>query len=112
MLNHDGGTNTTAVKRMSASFGAYHVINVYYPAIATVHDLLPVVIFLHPFSYQSGFVPTYDTHDTGAETGAIYGYLAQQGAMVLTFDALGFGIRVPEAPLFYSRYPQVGSMCD
>ncbi|HZT33212.1 MAG TPA: alpha/beta fold hydrolase [Bryobacteraceae bacterium] len=70
----------------------------------------PVVIWLHPYSYQngwsvgspwlsSGWAYTLDKRPT-------FSLLTRRGFAVFAFDQIGFGTRVHEAREFYQRYPK------
>ena len=117
MLTHDRfqGINSTAnVTRSDVSFGEYISGSVYHLADAV--GPLPVVVFLHPLSYNTGFNEGYV--ESVSET-AIYFALAKAGFAVLAYDAVGFGSRLTEVngvsgggqgvdglPLFYRRFPE------
>lgn len=145
MLGQDNTLSTkldNLTQRVPLSFGDYHVACAYYPSNAskatTLDDPLPVVLWLHPLSYASGFVPTAMHNDP--EQGAIYQNLAANGFFVgastrcsaairatlpltlplprrmlpalpaVTWDQVGFGLRVPENEQFYARYPHSSKM--
>lgn len=118
MLGHTDrfqGVNSTAnVTRSDVSFGEYISGSVYHLADAT--GPLPVVVFMHPLSYNIGFNENYIESVTQT---AIYFALAEAGFAVLAYDAVGFGSRLTEVsgvsgggqgvdglPLFYRRYPE------
>jgi pimeloyl-ACP methyl ester carboxylesterase len=98
MMGHDRWA-PSGVKRMPVSFGANVRGNVYYNP--DVKKPAPAVIWLHPFSYGSGYNEGYQVDDT-----TIYHRLAQQGYVVLAFDQCGFGLRLLEGRDFYEHYPQ------
>jgi len=82
-------------------FGDYLEGNLYYPVRVAGKTTkpganLPVVIWLHEFSYSSGFAVNSDEIIAG---------LTNQGFAVFLFDQLGFGTRVAEGTSFYQRYP-------
>jgi len=62
---------------------------------------LPPVIWLHPYSYASGYNEGYNVQDT-----TTYHRLAKEGFAVLAFDQCGFGLRLLEGTRFYDRYPR------
>ena len=68
---------------------------------------LPVVIWLHPYSYATGYSRWVD---------AAFDSLTQKGFAILAFDQLGFGTRGPDVREFYAQYPRwslLGKMvCD
>jgi dienelactone hydrolase len=58
---------------------------------------LPVVIWLHPYSYGTGY---------SRITTSSFASLTKRGVAVLAFDQIGFGNRFEEAHNFYDRYPK------
>lgn len=74
--------------------------NLYFPAAAVTHDSvssrLPLVIFLHEYSYATG---------SYRRIAPVIRRFTEQGYAVLTFDMVGFGTRIEEAGRFYGRYP-------
>lgn len=79
----------------------------------------PVVIWLHPYSYQNGWSaarPWVSTAGSYAQDERpSFPSLVKRGFAVLAFDQLGFGTRVHEAKSFYERYPKwsiLGNMID
>lgn len=115
MMTHDrfAGRTGTSVARADVDFGEYISASVYYP---TNHvGKLPVVVWLHPQSYHSGYNEGYIESETGT---AVYYDLAAAGFAVIAFDAMGFGTRnyefsgyegsstKGELPLFYRRFPR------
>ncbi|HWB99826.1 MAG TPA: alpha/beta fold hydrolase, partial [Bryobacteraceae bacterium] len=70
---------------------------------------LPVVIWLHPYSYQNGWsagrpwAPT--SWDYALDRRPSFSLLTSRGFAVFAFDQLGFGTRVHELRTFYDRYP-------
>lgn len=83
--------------------------DLYYPAAAAPSGRLPVVIWLHGYSYATGYEWSYRT-----DLSPILG-LVKQGYAVFAFDMQGFGTRIFEAEHFYDRYPRwsrFGKMVD
>jgi pimeloyl-ACP methyl ester carboxylesterase len=79
----------------------------------------PVVIWLHPYSYQNG----WSSWRPWASGGSIYDQdsrpsfqsLTKRGFAVFAFDQVGFGARIHEARRFYDRYPRwsmLGNMIE
>ncbi|WP_263354945.1 alpha/beta hydrolase family protein [Acidicapsa acidisoli] len=79
----------------------------------------PVVIWLHPYSYQNG----WSAWRPWASGGSIYDQdsrpsfqlLVKRGFAVFAFDQVGFGARIHEARRFYDRYPRwsmLGNMIE
>jgi dienelactone hydrolase len=69
----------------------------------------PVVIWLHPYSYQNGWSAQSPWESTGSdyrlEQRPSIPAIVQRGFAVLAFDQIGFGARVRDARDFYRRYP-------
>ncbi len=85
--------------RIPVNFGDGVHGNFYYNPTRT--EPAPVVIWLHPFSYSTGYNEGY-----GVEGTTIYHRLAQEGYAVLAFDQVGFGLRLLEGTEFYDNFPQ------
>ena len=71
--------------------------DLYYPDTVAAGQRLPLVLWLHPFSYSTGY--SRDTRSTFAS-------LTKRGFAVLAFDQIGFGTRIRDARAFYQRYPK------
>lgn len=90
------GWQAAGTARVSVSFGdnihgqIYYNVNQSSPA--------PVVIWLHPYSYATGFSEGY-----GVEETTVYRRLAAAGYTVLAFDQVGFGLRLLEGRDFYEK---------
>jgi pimeloyl-ACP methyl ester carboxylesterase len=83
--------------------------DLYYPANTAPNAKLPVVIWLHGYSYSLGYMWVYhnDLHPILA--------LVEAGYAVLAYDQSGFGSRMGETAAFYDRYPhwsQMGRMVE
>ena len=98
MMTHDRW-RVANTARLPISFGANVRGNIYYNP--NVKDPAPVVIWLHPYSYHSGYNEGYGVQGT-----TVYHRLAQQGIVVLAFDQCGFGLRLLEGRDFYQDYPK------
>ncbi len=79
----------------------------------------PVVIWLHPYSYQNGWSAGRPWNVAEAafilDERPSFASLTRRGVAVFAFDQLGFGSRVHEAKSFYERYPKwsiLGNMID
>ena len=98
MMTHDrwraGGT-----ARIPVSFGPNVRGNIYYNT--AVKGPAPVVIWLHPYSYHSGYNEGYGVQGT-----TIYHRLAKAGYVVLAYDQCGFGLRLLEGRDFYKKFPE------
>jgi len=79
------------------AFGDDLKADLYYPASIPQGHRLPLVLWLHPFSYCTGY---------SREAGPAFASLIKRGFAVLAFDQIGFGTRVRSAREFYERYPQ------
>jgi dienelactone hydrolase len=70
----------------------------------------PVVIWLHPYTYQNGWSNGSPWSATGPdytlEHRPSFPELVRRGFAVLAFDQIGFGTRVGDARDFYERYPK------
>lgn len=70
----------------------------------------PIVIWLHPYSYQNGWSTASPWTSTGSdyrlEQRPSIPAFVKQGFAVLAFDQIGFGARVRDARDFYRRYPK------
>jgi dienelactone hydrolase len=86
------------VRRVPISFGDGVRGNLYFKE--GLKQPAPVVIWLHPYSYHSGSNEGYGVQGT-----TIYGRLAQEGFAVITYDQVGFGLRLLEGTSFYDQYP-------
>jgi cephalosporin-C deacetylase-like acetyl esterase len=84
--------------RLPVNFGDYVSGDLYFPKDAK--GPLPVVIWLHPYSYNLGYNGAYMVGPR------IQQFLPQKGVAVLAFDQIGFGSRLHEATGFYDRYPR------
>lgn len=62
-------------------------------------EKLPGVLWLHPWTCPTGYVPAYRRGD------AAYLSFAKAGYAVFCYDQIGFGRRVEEVEDFYWRYP-------
>jgi dienelactone hydrolase len=97
MMTHDRW-GTKGITRIPVTFGNHVKGNVYAPA--DISQPAPVIIWLHPYSYHSGYNEGYGVKGT-----TIYHRLAKQGFVVLAFDQCGFGLRLLEGRDFYSKHP-------
>jgi len=98
MMTHDRW-RVADTARLPVSFGANVRGNVYYNPKVT--EPAPAVIWLHPYSYHSGYNEGYGVQGT-----TVYHRLAQQGFVVLAYDQCGFGLRLLEGRDFYEHYPK------
>src|SRR4030095_14080202 len=89
------------ITKHSLSFGNYVASDLYFPTNADkLGKKLPVVIWLHPISTPSGYIPGYKRGEN-PHLG-----LVKHGVAVLAFDQLGNGSRLEEIRDFYARYPR------
>ena len=59
---------------------------------------MPAIVWLHPYSYSTGYTPAYGQS-------RVYEELTAAGFAVLAYDQLGFGLRLPQGgTTFYARY--------
>ena len=62
LLSHDLEDTDARVARQPISFGDYVTANVFFPAAAPAAAAappLPAVVWLHPYSYATGYTPAY-----------------------------------------------------
>jgi cephalosporin-C deacetylase-like acetyl esterase len=96
LLRHDEG-KPASVSRLSVNFGDSITGNLYFRS--DISEAAPVIIWLHPYSYSTGYFGAY------LEPPRVFNFLAEQGYTVMAFDQVGFGGRYEEGQPFYSRYP-------
>jgi pimeloyl-ACP methyl ester carboxylesterase len=79
------------------AFGDDLKADFYYPVNTPQGRRLPLVLWLHPFSYCTGY---------SREARPVLASLIKRGFAVLAFDQIGFGTRIRSAREFYARYPR------
>ena len=97
MMYHGGAAG---LRNQPFSFGDYLSAQAYWHPGTTVDPakLQPAVIWLHPFSYNTGYAPTY----MGARA---WSEIAAAGYVVMAYDQVGFGIRNTQGGnRFYGRH--------
>lgn len=97
MMTHDRW-QVKDVARSPLHFGEGLRGNLYFNV--TIKEPMPVVIWLHPYSYHSGYNEGY-----GVEGTTVYHRLAQAGFAVIAYDQCGFGLRLLEGRDFYQTTP-------
>ena len=91
--------------RLPVSFGRYVTANVYWPTSSSVDKELDAVIWLHPYSYASGYVSTY------GENSIVQDIVHESKRIVVAFDQIGFGTRVRQGgQVFYDRHGSRASL--
>ena len=87
--------------------------DLYYPAGADGKPKpgrWPVIVWLHPFSYQNGWSAGRPWLSGGwayqQDQRPSFPMLVKKGVAVFAFDQIGFGTRIHEAKAFYERYPK------
>jgi predicted esterase len=94
------GSVPSGVAKHSLNFGNYIAGDLYFPTNADKAERkLPVVLWLHPLSVPTGYVPGYKRGD------APHLALTRLGCAVFAFDQIGNGSRLEEVRHFYRRYP-------
>jgi len=86
------------VGSQAVSFG-----RLYYPANSEgepVRTDLPVIVYLHEYSYSTGY----------EKLGDIVNRFTAEGYAVYLLDQIGFGTRIEEGRLFYQRFPHWSKM--
>jgi len=109
----DGGTRARVTKEgmgwAEIPFGDDLKADLFYPADKP-QGKWPVIIWLHPYAYQSGWSNASPWESTGADyrldQRPSFPAIVKQGFAVLAFDQIGFGARVLNARDFYRRYPK------
>ena len=92
-------------------FGEYLRGDLYFPKARGEEkpkEKLPVIIWLHPYSYNSGYGMASRERIPAAP-------ITDMGYAMFGFDQIGFGTRVAEGTNFYKRYPDwslMGKMVD
>jgi cephalosporin-C deacetylase-like acetyl esterase len=72
---------------------------------------LPVVIYLHQYSYNHGFAKGYRLTSNGNPgNGPLFQSMTDKGFAVLAIDMVGFGTRLEEGRFFYDRFPTWSKM--
>eukprot|EP00040_Diaphanoeca_grandis_P027832 m.159300 g.159300 ORF g.159300 m.159300 type:complete len:763 (+) comp31130_c0_seq2:1-2289(+) len=97
MMGHVASSHTT---NQPFSFGDYLSGQAYWPTSMPVDadKPQPVVLWLHPYSYNTGYTPTYE----GAHA---WSDMAAAGYIVMAYDQVGFGIRNTQGGnRFYARH--------
>lgn len=104
-------TGSDGVTKMAINFGRYYYGDIYFVNNSVPAEGLPVLVWLHPFSYQAGIVENYIR-----ESEPFYVAAAKAGFLVLAFDQAGFATRLHEGvENFYRRYRDwslLGQMVD
>lgn len=97
MLQHEAPPDLV---RKAASFSDYVSCNLYWKngLVTNASKPAPAVVFLHPYSYNTGYSPSYGQAH-------VYEELARAGFIVMVFDMIGFGLRNRiGGRLFYERH--------
>lgn len=97
LMTHDRW-QPAGVQRVPIRFGDSVRGNLYFKT--GLKKPAPVVVWLHPYSYHSGYNEGYGVQGT-----TVYHRLAQQGYAVIAYDQCGFGLRLLEGTSFYERHP-------
>lgn len=71
--------------------------NAYLPRDWNQLKALPAAVFLHGYTYGTGY---------HIRAGALLERFAERGVVAITFDQLGFGLRIEEGTSFYHRFPE------
>lgn len=110
MLHHRAELDVDSILRQPLSFGDYVTGNAFFPKqhrvdlISMSNGGLPVIIWLHPYSYATGYTATYGQAQ-------VWEHLTTAGFIVITYDQVGFGIRLPQGGTsFYARYGNKASL--
>ena len=98
LMTHDRWT-PKGVRRVPIRFGQGVRGNLFFKEGQA--DNMPVVIWLHPLSYHSGYNEGYGVQGT-----TVYHRLAENGFAVIAYDQCGFGLRLLEGRDFYRHHPR------
>ena len=98
LMTHDRWS-PKGISRVPIRFGTNVRGNLYFKEGLT--EAMPVVIWLHPLSYHSGYNEGYGVQET-----TLYHRLADNGFAVIAYDQCGFGLRLLEGRDFYRNYPR------
>ena len=98
LMTHDRWA-PKGISRVPIRFGSNVRGNLYFKEGITGE--IPVVIWLHPLSYHSGYNEGYGVQGT-----TLYHRLADNGFAVIAYDQCGFGLRLLEGRDFYRNYPR------
>ena len=98
LMTHDRWT-PRGVHRVPIHFGHGVRGNLYFKDGAPTP--MPVVVWLHPLSYHSGYNEGYGVQGT-----TVYQRLAENGFAVIAYDQCGFGLRLLEGRDFYKNHPR------
>ena len=97
LMTHDRWT-PRGVRRVPIRFGHGVRGNLFFKEGLTTPA--PVVVWLHPLSYHSGYNEGYGVQGT-----TVYHRLAENGFAVIAYDQCGFGLRLVEGRDFYKNHP-------
>ncbi len=97
LMTHDRWT-PKGVRRVPIRFGHDVRGNLFFKDGLT--RSMPVVVWLHPLSYHSGYNEGYGVQGT-----TVYHRLAENGFAVIAYDQCGFGLRLLEGRDFYKNHP-------
>ena len=98
LMTHDRWT-PKGVRRVPIRFGQGVRGNLFFKEGQA--EKMPVVIWLHPLSYHSGYNEGYGVQGT-----TVYHRMAENGFAVIAYDQCGFGLRLLEGSVFYERHPR------
>lgn len=91
-------------RKVVRGIGDLHHGFLYYPKHPKTGKL-PVLIWLHEYSYSSGFQPTWPYTSAFSIENVV-----NRGFAVFSFDFIGMGTRIKEGKRFYQRYPNWSKM--
>lgn len=105
LMNHDAqaGYTTNTVIRNNIAFGPNIISGQMYYRKDMKTDgsqLYPAVIWLHGADYNKGIQPSYPTDSID-----MMHAIANETFVVISYDQLGFGMRLLEGTQFYNRWP-------
>lgn len=97
--------DVVGVPRVGSNIGSRTISfgKLYYPVDSTgdvIGKNLPVVVYLHEYSYSKGYAKSSD----------FIKRFTEEGFAVYVFDQIGFGMRIEEGQYFYERFPHWSKM--
>ena len=103
-LDYEHWKEKYSITRQPLSFGNYVTGNLFWSTRSDPNSC-PIVVWLHPYSYATGYFPSY------VKGGDVVVQLVQAGYCVLAYDQIGFGTRINEGGTnFYARYGATSSL--
>ena len=87
-----------------ATMGDHLSSYLYCPEAVDRNQKIPVILFLHQYSYNHGFAYGYKSFNC-SDNNELFQYFIDNGFAVMAIDMLGFSTRIEEGSRFYDRFP-------